>query len=64
MVYHGDDAAYEQFVAEPHAATLAALIETEQPDVILFPSTFAARDVQARLVGKLGVGVIANATDI
>ncbi len=51
-------------MAEPQAATLASLIESERPDVILFPSTFASRDVQARLVGKLGVGVIANATGI
>ncbi len=64
IVFHADDEAYDEYVAEPHAATLAKLIEAEQPDVILFPSTFASRDVQARLVGKLGVGVIANATDL
>ncbi len=64
VVFHGDDAAYQEFVAEPQAATLAKLAESEKPDLILFPSTFAARDVQARLVGKLGVGVIANATNV
>jgi electron transfer flavoprotein alpha subunit len=64
VVYHGDDPAYDEYVAEPHAATLAQLVTAEHPDVILFPSSFAARDVQARLVGKLGVGVIANATGI
>ncbi len=64
VVFHGDDAAYQEYVAEPQAATLAALVESERPDLILFPSTFAARDVQARLVGKLGVGVVANATNV
>lgn len=64
VIFHGDDDAYQEYVAEPHAATLAQLIESEKPDIILFPSTFAARDVQARLVGKLGVGVIANAVDV
>ena len=64
VVFHGDDPSYDEFIAEPQAATLAHLIETEKPDVVLFPSTFAARDVQARLVGKLGLGVIANATNI
>ncbi|MGA7672416.1 MAG: electron transfer flavoprotein subunit alpha/FixB family protein [Nitrolancea sp.] len=64
VVFHGDDAAYQEYVAEPQAATLAALVESEKPDLILFPSTFAARDVQARLVGKLGVGVVANATNV
>ncbi len=64
IVFHGDDADYQEYVAEPQAATLAKLVESEQPDLILFPSTFAARDVQARLVGKLGVGVVANATNV
>ncbi len=64
VVYYGDDPAYDAYVAEPQAATLAQLIGRERPDVILFPSTFTSRDVQARLVGKLGVGVIANATGI
>ncbi len=64
VIHLGDDAAYGEFLAEPQTATLAALIEAERPDLILFPSTFAARDVAARLVGRLGVGVIANATDI
>ena len=64
VVFYGDDPAYDDYIADPQATTLAALIESEHPDAILFPSTFAARDVQARLVGKLGVGVIANATGI
>ncbi|HEY8291034.1 MAG TPA: electron transfer flavoprotein subunit alpha/FixB family protein, partial [Thermomicrobiales bacterium] len=64
VVHLGDDAAYGDYLAEPQAATLAALIEQESPDLILFPSTFTARDVAARLVGQLGAGVIANAVDV
>lgn len=64
VVYLGDDAAYGEYLAEPQMATLAALIAAESPDLILFPSTFAARDVVARLVGHLGLGVIANAVDL
>lgn len=64
VVHLGDDAAYSDFLAEPQAATLAALIQQESPDLILFPSTFMARDVAARLVGQLGAGVIANAVDV
>ncbi|HEY7909810.1 MAG TPA: hypothetical protein VIC60_13085, partial [Thermomicrobiales bacterium] len=40
VVHLGDDAAYGDYLAEPQAATLAALIEQESPDLILFPSTF------------------------
>jgi electron transfer flavoprotein alpha subunit len=64
VVHLGDDAAYGDYLAEPQAATLGALIERESPDLILFPSTFTARDVAARLVGQLGAGVIANAVDV
>ncbi len=64
VVHLGDDAAYGDYLAEPQAATLGALIARESPDLILFPSTFTARDVAARLVGQLGAGVIANAVDV
>lgn len=56
MVYHGDDAIYTQYAVEPQVAALAALIEAEAPDLLLFPSTFTARDVLARLAGRLGAG--------
>lgn len=64
VVHHGTDARYAEYLTEPQAATLAALITSETPDLILFPSSPTARDVLARLMGKLGVGVIANATDV
>ena len=63
-IHHGADERFAGYVAEPHVATLETLIATEQPDLILFPSTMSARDVLARLMGRLGVGVIANATDV
>lgn len=64
VVHLGEDAAYAEFLAEPQVAAMEALIAAESPDVILFPSTFGARDVAARLVGRLGAGVVANAVDV
>lgn len=64
VVHHGNDQAYADYVAEPQAATLAALIGQESPAAILFPSTTSARDVLARLMAKLDVGMIANATEV
>ena len=64
VAHVGEDAAYGEFLAEPQAATLAAMIAAESPDLILFPSTFGARDIAARLVGLLGAGVVSNATDL
>ncbi len=64
VIHHGAEQEYADYVVEPQVATLAALIEAEQPDLILFPSTFSARDILSRLMGKLGVGVIANAVNV
>jgi electron transfer flavoprotein alpha subunit len=64
VVHYGDDQRYAEYLTEPQTATLAALIQAEQPDVILFPSTTGARDVLARLMARLDVGVIANATEV
>lgn len=64
VVHHGANQEYADYVVEPQVATLAAMIQAEQPDLILFPSTFTARDIQARLVGKLGVGAITNAVAV
>lgn len=64
VVYLADDARYDDFLAEPQAATLAALVAAEAPDLVLFPSSPTARDVLSRLMAKLQVGVVANATNV
>lgn len=64
VVHLADDARFSEYLVEPQVRTLAALIASEQPDLILFPSMFAARDIQARLVGRLGIGVVSNATNV
>lgn len=64
VVHLSSDSAFGEYLVDPQVKTLAALVEVEQPDLILFPSMFAARDVQARLVGRLGIGVVSNATNV
>ncbi|MFZ0169393.1 MAG: electron transfer flavoprotein subunit alpha/FixB family protein [Candidatus Dormiibacterota bacterium] len=64
IVYLGADKAYREFVAQPAAAALAALVEEHHPDLILFGATYDARDVCARTSAKLGLTVVANATDV
>ncbi|HUZ03529.1 MAG TPA: electron transfer flavoprotein subunit alpha/FixB family protein, partial [Thermomicrobiaceae bacterium] len=64
VVHHGADQAYADCLVEPQVATLATLIDRESPDLLIFPSTFTARDVLARLVGRLGLGVVSNAVGI
>ncbi|HVB54103.1 MAG TPA: electron transfer flavoprotein subunit alpha/FixB family protein [Candidatus Acidoferrales bacterium] len=64
MLYAGTDQAYREFVAQPAAAALAALVEEHHPDLILFGATYDARDICARLSARLGLTVVANATDV
>lgn len=58
------DPVFADSVAEAHVATLGEMIAADPPDLILFPSTFPARDVMARLAGTLRRGVIANASTV
>ena len=46
------------------AAAIAAAVESEQPDVIMFGMSNLDRDVAGRLSARLGKPVLANAVDI
>jgi electron transfer flavoprotein alpha subunit len=63
-VYVGADKAYREFVAQPAAAALGALVQEHHPDLILFGATYDSRDVCARASARLGLTVVANATDV
>jgi len=63
--YVGTDAGFrELLVGGPAADTLAALVAEHQPDLILFGSSYNARDVAGRLAAKLNSHVIANGLDV
>jgi electron transfer flavoprotein alpha subunit len=59
-----DDGVFAEHPVEPAVDTLAALMESAPPDVLLFSATPGARDVAGRLAARLGVGVIANAMEL
>lgn len=63
-VYASDDAVYDDHIAGAAAHTLAALAAEHQPNLIVFPMTYDARDIAARLSAKTGSTVMSNATDI
>lgn len=64
VVHVSEDAAFDEYIAEPAADAVAALYEKEKPDAILFGSTPDSREVAGRLAARLGVGLISNASDI
>ncbi|MGA2872328.1 MAG: electron transfer flavoprotein subunit alpha/FixB family protein [Candidatus Dormibacteria bacterium] len=63
-VYLGTDDEYRQFVTQPAAAALAGLIERHHPDLVLLGATHDARDMAARVSARLGLTVLANATQV
>src|SRR5919204_234932 len=63
-VHVNEDAAFDDYIAEPATDAVAALYEKEKPDLILFGFTPDSREVAGRLAARLGVGLIANAGDI
>ncbi|CAN5825017.1 electron transfer flavoprotein subunit alpha/FixB family protein [soil metagenome] len=64
VVHAGSDSRFGEFIVDPQVDVMALLLEAEGPDLVLFPSMFAARDIQARLVGRLGISAVTNATNV
>jgi electron transfer flavoprotein alpha subunit len=64
IVYASDDEAYADGLGRPQAHALEALVREHDPDLILFSSSYDARDVAGRLQARLGSTLMANATDV
>ena len=63
-VHVNEDAAFDDYIAEPATDALAALHEQQKPDLILFGFTPDSREVAGRLAARLGTGLISNAGDV
>jgi electron transfer flavoprotein alpha subunit len=64
VVHVNEDAAFDDYIAEPATDAIAALYEQQKPDLILFGFTPDSREVAGRLAARLGVGLISNASDV
>ncbi len=64
VVHVNEDAAFDDFVAEPATAALASLYKEQAPDLILFSFTPDSREVAGRLAARLEVGLISNAGNV
>jgi electron transfer flavoprotein alpha subunit len=64
VVYVNEDQAFADYIAEPAADTLEALVKQHSPDLIVFGFTSDAREVAGRLAARLGCGLISNALDL
>ena len=63
-VYVHADPVYDQYLTLPALETLSHLIQLHQPSLILLGSTYALRDIAARLSVRNAMGLITDATDL
>ena len=63
-VFASDDRVYADTLGRPAAHTLHRLIQEHVPDLVLFSTSYDARDVAGRLQAKLGSTLLSNATDV
>ncbi len=64
VVHASDDPVFAETLGEPAAYALEELVRAHAPDLVLFPTTYDARDVAGRLQAKLGCALMGNATDV
>ena len=64
VVHVNEDAAFDDYLAEPATDAVASLYDKEKPDLILFGFTQDSREVAGRLAARLGSGLISNASDV
>ncbi len=63
-VYIHVDPAYDTYLTLPATDTISELIKTHKPDLLLFPTTYDARDIAARLNVRHNLGLITDVTDL
>jgi electron transfer flavoprotein alpha subunit len=63
-VFASDDPVYDEFLAQPAAHAMHALVRQHAPDLILFATTYTSRDVAGRLQAKTGTALMSNAIDV
>ena len=63
-VYASDDQVYADTLGQPAAHALHGLIRDHAPDLVLFSTSYDARDVAGRLQAKLGCTLMSNASDV
>jgi len=63
-VFASDDDAYTEGLGRPQAFALEQLVNEHAPELILFSTSYDARDVAGRLQARLGSSLMSNATDV
>ncbi|MGH7828193.1 MAG: electron transfer flavoprotein subunit alpha/FixB family protein [Candidatus Binatia bacterium] len=62
-IYRSADSVYKDYLTLPAAETVAALIQKQQPGVMLFASSYPGRDLASNLSARLDCGAITDVGD-
>src|SRR5262249_25736994 len=63
-VYVHADPVYDSYLTLPAVDTLSELLVAYKPDLLLFPTTYDARDIAARLNARHNLGFITDPIDL
>jgi electron transfer flavoprotein alpha subunit len=63
-VFVGDDAVFDDHLAQPRVDALHGLVQEHRPNLILFASSYDSRDVAGRLQARTASTLMGNATDV
>ncbi|HPL64060.1 MAG: electron transfer flavoprotein subunit alpha/FixB family protein [Syntrophales bacterium] len=63
-VFVADNAAFEPYTTDAHAAAVAKIVKENDPSILLLAASAQGKDLAARLVGKLATGMASDCTDI
>jgi electron transfer flavoprotein alpha subunit len=63
-VFAGDDAVFDEHLAQPRVEALHQLVQEHQPNLILFATSYDSRDVAGRLQARTASTLMSNATDV
>lgn len=59
-----EDAAFDEFLTDPHVEALASIVEELRPAAVLFPYTTDGKDISSRLSARVASGAVANVVDL
>lgn len=63
-VWVSEDDVFAEYLSEPAADTVSSLLDSGEPDLLLFGFTPDSRDLAGRLAARRGVGIISNALEV
>ncbi len=63
-VYIADNALFEPYTTDAHAAAIAKLVKEQNPSILLLGASAQGKDLSSRLVGKLATGMATDCVDL